>query len=115
MIRPVLAILAMTLPAYAQPSHIWGTSSVTLSPADAPAVAQLEYHNGYHIAADVTTMTVTLDGMAVQVTVEAGPDRQPDTFTVTVPEGFVAVPQTGVVEEDTGVVVMIYSVEGVGA
>lgn len=112
--RSALAILCMTLPAYAEPAYRFGTSTVVLGPADAPAVARIDYHNGFSAAANIEVATLGSDGLQVVFTVTMGVGRAPDSYVVTVPEGFIAVPSEGVVAEEAGAVVMIYDLAGVG-
>lgn len=106
--------IAMTLPAHAEPAYRFGTSTVVLGPADAPAVARIDYHNGFSIAANTEVAALNLGGLQVVFTVTMGPGERPDSYAVTVPEGFIAVPPDGVVEEEAGAVVMIYDLAGVG-
>jgi hypothetical protein len=79
----------------------WGGSSAMLVPGDGAAV-RLDFR-------------LALRGFEVVVRVDHGAGDMPDRFTVVPPAGFIAVPAfVDVGEHDQGVI-LIFSVEGVGA
>ena len=86
----------------------WGGSSATLNP-DATAFARVDCVNRMtsgtspHLA-----FTLDMDGLTVGVTVEQGLGNAPDVYAVTVPDGFVAIPPSLTLDEDSAGVILIY-------
>ncbi len=111
MIRQTLALAIIATSADAEAVHAWGNSAAKIEAVEPPAVARIIYSNGYGFAQPVETFD--LDGVRVVIT--AGHGMEPDRFEVTPPEGYIAVPPSGQVEEHGQAVIMIYSVEGAGA
>jgi hypothetical protein len=120
--RLALVLCILGGAAMAQESAIIGqqdwqgrSTTITLRETQAPgAVAEVGIFNvnvnqepddgGYPLSFDGLTVTVYF---VVRLT---GPDQ----FTVEVPEGYIAHPETVDVGEDAGAVVLIYSADGVG-
>lgn len=107
--KAILATLAFTLPAAAQDSAFWGETGCQLVPVQGEAwVAEVRCRNELtsmtdpDVAADLRAGDLTV-GLMVEQTV----GRTPDSFSVTVPDGFVADPPVLVLDEDAvGVVVV---------
>ncbi len=112
MIRHTLALAIIATSADAEAVHTWGNSAARIEAAAPPAVARIIYSNGYGVSPRVVEDFV-IDGVRVIINNAAG--MKPDTFAVYPPEGFIAVPQSGVVEEHGQAVILIFSVEGAGA
>ena len=123
MIRTILLSAIIAAPAYADPRASWGASSspdhntsATLAPSDGPAVATITLRNQLTGGHDrITTARIDLPGLWADVTVDHGPGDVPDRITVTVPEGFIAVPPVLDVPEGESGVVSVYSSMGAGA
>jgi hypothetical protein len=96
------------------PSYEYGTS-VTLAPADGPAIATVTFRNRLTGNIGQTSAVLTIAGLSVQVHVTHASGDSPDRVMVTPPEGFMAVPPVLDVEEGGEGVVTIYSAEGAGA
>jgi len=108
------AVLCMTaLPAHADTSYGWGSafyrSTITLEPTTATgAVAQVRFENKTVHRDEEVTFVLDLDGLAVTVDALVGRGLTPDRFTVTPPEGFIAVPaELDVAEDQTGVILVV--------
>ncbi len=104
--RGLVAAAFLALPASAQDAAYWGGTGCVLVPVEGQAhIAEARCVNlltGYQ---PWTEADITAGGLTVHLSVLHGPDRVPDEFTVTVPDGFVAVPPVLVLDEDqTGVV-----------
>ena len=115
MIR-ILALIAMTTAAHADPSRNWGGSSATLSAGPGTPMAYVDFVNRLTVVNEMfMAFTLDLGGFDVEIDVDHGPGDAPDRYTITPPEGFIAVPQIIEVDEgDTGRVA-IYRADGVGA
>ena len=111
--RHAFLTLLLAMPASAQDTHIWGSpflaSTITLEPTDAPgAVAQVTFDNKTVHADQDVTFPLTLDGLTVEVYAQVGRGLTPDTFTVTPPPGYFAVPESlDVAEDDVGVILLV--------
>ena len=112
--RLTLASALCALPAHADTTYAWGMlegyrSTITLQPTDAPgAVAEVEFINKtVHTDEDVS-FVLDLDGLAVTVDASVGRGLTPDRFTVTPPDGYVAMPPELDVQEDgVGVILVV--------
>jgi hypothetical protein len=113
----ILSIFAATA-AHAEPAQCWGhgKSCVTLRPSEAPgAVAEVTFANAEVFIANTERFDLSLGGFAVGVVINNLAGKQPDTMTVTPPEGYIAVPPSVTVAEGETRVITIYSSEGAGA
>jgi hypothetical protein len=100
----------------ADPSHHWGGSSATLRAGPGHPFATVDCVNrltGGHDS--LLRFVLDLGGYPVAVTVWQGPGDQPDTYTVTPPPGFIAVPQVLTLDENTDGQVLIFVVDGVAS
>ena len=100
----------------ADPSHHWGGSSATLRAGPGHPFAVVDCVNrltGGHDS--LLRFVLDLGGYPVAVTVWQGPGDQPDTYTVTPPPGFIAVPQVLTLDENTDGQVLIFVVDGVAS
>lgn len=107
--RAILASLALALPASAQDSAFWSATGCQLVPVTGEAwVAQLECQNFLTnmTPADVSA-DLHIDGLTVRLDLAQTYGRTPDSFAVTVPEGFVALPPVLVLDEETRGVIRI--------
>ena len=107
--RAILASLAFALPASAQDSVFWDATGCVLVPVDGEAwIAELQCQNFLTnmTPADVSAV-LHIDGLAVRLDLAQTFGREPDVFTVTPPEGFVAVPPVLVLDEEARGVVLI--------
>lgn len=107
--RHAVLTLLLALPAQAQDAAYWGGTGCVLVPVEGQAhIAEARCINlltGYQ---PWTEADITAGGLTVHLSVLHGPDRVPDQFVVTPPDGFVAVPPVLVLDEDqTGVVRII--------
>ena len=104
----ILATLAFTLPAAAQDAAMWHGTGCVLVPVEGEAwVAEARCVNVLTYDQPWTEGDMTAGGITVHLSVLHGPDDVPDTFTLTPPEGFVAVPPVLVLDEDTRGVVRV--------
>ena len=122
MMRAAFIACLLASPAVAQDTAIIGqhdwqgrSTTITLRETQAPgAVAEVGIFNvNVNQEPDDGGYPLTLDGLTVTVYFVVrltGPDQ----FTVEVPEGYIARPETVDVAEDAGAVVLIYSSDGVG-
>ncbi len=110
--RLILASALCALPAHADTTYTWGSvfypSTITLQPTDAPgAVAEVVFDNKTVHIDELVTFTLDLDGLAVTVDALVGQGMTPDRFTVTPPDGYVAVPPEMDVDEDAVGVILV--------
>ncbi len=111
--RAIIASLILALPASAQDTHTWGSSfypsTIVLEPTTAPgAVAQVSFDNKTVHRDERVTFDLTLGDLTVTVEALVGRGLTPDTFTVTPPPGYFAVPESlDVNEDDTGTILII--------
>lgn len=107
--RLVLSALILALPAQAQDAAYWGGTGCVLVPVEGQAhIAEARCVNlltGYQ---PWTEADMTAGGLTVHLSVLHGPDRVPDEFTVTPPDGFVAVPPVLVLDEDQVGTILLY-------
>lgn len=119
MIHAILFSAFFALPAMAQPSETtWGQGSsyVRLQPTKAPgAVAEVVFHNEPVHSDSIEFFTLSLGGFDAFIEMELGDGLSPDIMHVTVPEGYIAAPQTVSVPEGQTRVITIYSTVGAGA
>lgn len=113
----IIAAALLASPAMAEsPAKHWGGSSAILTPGEGHAVARVLCINrltsGHGMA---LTFDLALGGFSVAVRVDHGAGDIPDRYTVTPPPGYIAVPPYVDVGEHDEAVIMIFSVEGVGA
>ena len=101
--RAILASIAFTIPASAQDRAFWDATGCVLVPVTGEAwVAELRCRNELtamvnpDVAADLR-----IDGLTVHLFLEQTVGKTPDSFTVTVPDGFVADPPVLVLDEAT--------------
>lgn len=107
--RSILLTLLLALPAAAQDSAFWGATGCTLVPVTGEAwVAELQCQNFLTnmTPADVTA-DLRIDGLVVHLALAQTFGRTPDTFVVTVPEGFFADPPVLVLDEEARGVIRI--------
>lgn len=103
------AALILAIPAHADDSAFWSDTGCVLVPVTGEAwVAQLECQNFLTnmTPADVAA-DLHIDGLTVRLDLAQTFGRTPDSFTVTVPEGFVALPPVLVLDEETRGVVRV--------
>jgi hypothetical protein len=108
-VKSAALVLAFSLPAAAQDSAFWQATGCVLVPVQGEAwVAELRCQN---FLTDMTPPVVTadlhIDGLDVHLSLVQTYGREPDSFTVTPPDGFVAVPPVLVLDEDARGVVLI--------
>ena len=107
--RAILASLALALPASAQDSAFWQATGCQLVPVTGEAwVAELRCANFLTnmTPADVSA-DLHIDGLTVHLALAQTFGRTPDSFTVTVPEGFVALPPVLVLDEEARGVIRV--------
>lgn len=107
--RAILASLAFAMPAAAQDAAFWGATGCVLVPVTGEAwVAELRCANFLTnmTPADVSA-DLRIDGLAVRLDLVQTFGRTPDVFTVTPPDGFVAVPPVLVLDEEARGVVRV--------
>lgn len=99
------------LPENTPTAHHWGTSSVTLTPGE-DVFALLVFHNTMtpqeNFPGGSTTVTLTLEGVDVEVSLTPQPQNAPDTLRVSVPEGYMAIPSEVIVPDGSLEAVTIY-------
>lgn len=110
-------VLAGAFPAHAESwSAGRGQSSVELRGTALPgAAAEILFFNSGGDAGGRNTHTFTLTrrGLTVAGEVDLGL-ADPDTIRVTVPDGYIAVPDTETIPDGTSAVIVIYPIEAVG-
>jgi hypothetical protein len=98
-------------PAYADTSHNWagGYSRIVIQPSDAPgAVAEVVFENRTVHSDTLERFDLTLDGLTVTVEALVGRGLTPDRMSVTVPDGYIAVPpDLDVAEDEVGVILVL--------
>lgn len=110
--RGALILALAAFPAHADTTYSWKSgkqfSTITLQPTDAPgAVAEVEFINKtVHTDEDVS-FVLDLDGLSVTVDASVGRGLTPDRFTVTPPDGYVAMPPELDVQEDGVGVILV--------
>ena len=109
-------ILAMSTPALADTRQVVA-STVTLAPTERPgAVAEVQFNNSRSDGGFLVTheFTLTLDGVTVAVVATVGRTPDPDTITVTAPEGYAAIPRELTIPDGDSGAVYVYPLNGVG-
>lgn len=112
-----LAAVAWAYPARPQDMRDVSGSIVRIQPTVRPgAVAEIQFENiDNNGPADNGSFPLVLDGLTAEIRFTWNiDDRTEDAITVTVPDGYVAVPPTLVVPEHTTGTVLIFPLEGVG-
>jgi len=96
--------------AFAGDVHMWGpTAFVQIEPTALPgAVAVVTFRNDTLHTQFVEVFELALDGLTVTVRIDAQLSLDPETMTVTPPDGYVAVPESVVVPEDGAGQIVIY-------
>lgn len=109
----IAALLVASLPAKAQDLVNWGGTycSIRATPGEAH-IAEVTCSNVLTGGMSVNTGTLSLGGAVFQVETLFGPGREVDQFTLTPPEGLVAVPPVIRVPEGGEGVILIFAVEG---
>jgi hypothetical protein len=120
MIRPALALLSLAcFPTFtlAQDRHAWGWNGIAylaLAPATGGPVATLTFQNERVDGVTVTeVITLSIDGLTVEVTALLGRGMTHDEITVTVPDGFMAIPDRLSVPEEASQTLEIWPVDAV--
>ncbi len=118
-IRAIAAFFALMLflhwavPANSETARHWGESSATITAGQGGPVAVVSCRNELTFTAESTfAFMLELDGLAVLVRVEQGPNTVVDRYSVEVPEGFVAIPPFIELDEGTSGEILIYQLEG---
>jgi hypothetical protein len=107
------ALCLMASPAMADATLSWGGTGCTLALVTGAAhVAEVTCVNVQTSGASYTQGEMTINGLGVGLTVLHGPGDIPDKFTISPPEGYIAVPNVLVLDEDTSGVVLIYQFLG---
>jgi len=107
----ILCIIALAaLPALAEPVGALSTVEIGSSSAIG-AVAEVTFRNVLEPANNVIDVPL---GEGVVASFQMMPGDIPDRMTVTVPEGYIAVPEYVDVHEGMNGTVVIYSIEGLG-
>ena len=112
MIRAAALCAILAGPAWADSN----TSSVDVSiaAADGPHVAVVSVINHFRYSLFPAPFYLEIDGLRIRVTVFDMNGELPDTVTVDVPEGFVAVPRSLELAERQSGEILIYPSGGVG-
>lgn len=111
--RGALILALAAFPAHADTTYAWGMlegyrSTITLQPTDAPgAVAEVVFDNRKVHTDDEVSFVLDLDGLSVTVDASVGRGLTPDRFTVTPPDGYVAMPPELDVQEDGVGVILV--------
>jgi hypothetical protein len=120
LICSILAIFGLVVsasPALAQDRHAWGWNGIAylaLAPATGGPVATLTFQNERVDGVTVTeVITLSIDGLTVEVTALLGRGMTDDEITVTVPDGFVAFPDRMSVPEEASQTLEIWPVDAV--
>jgi hypothetical protein len=113
----MLILLALASPALAQDRHAWGWNGIAylaLAPATGGPVATLTFQNERVDGVTVTeVITLSIDGLTVEVTALLGRGMTDDEITVTVPDGFMAIPDRLSVPEEASQTLEIWPVDAV--
>lgn len=109
----LMLFLHWAVPANSEISRSWGESSATITAGQGGPVAVVACRNELTFTAESTfAFMLELDGLAVLVRVEQGPNTAVDRYTVEPPEGFVAIPPFIELDEGTSGEILIYQLEG---
>jgi len=105
------------LATYAAAVLTWGAqtnaSSVTLRPAEPPAVAEVVFVNTVTTGSPMP-FNLTLGPLTVRVAIEHAPGAEPEVLEVEAPEGFVAAPAAVVEPDWATTTVQIFCAEDMG-
>jgi hypothetical protein len=116
-ILAILGLVALASPAAAQDRHAWGWNGIAylaLAPATGGPVATLTFQNERVDGVTVTeVITLSIDGLTVEVTALLGRGMTHDEISVTVPDGFVAFPDRMSVPEEASQTLEIWPVDAV--
>jgi len=115
MIRLAMIGAMLSTPAIADTRQVVA-STVTLAPTERPgAVAEVQFNNSRSDGGFLVTheFTLTLDRVTVAVVATVG-RSQPDTITVTAPEGYAAIPRELTIPDGDSGAVYVYPLNGVG-
>jgi hypothetical protein len=120
LICSILAIFGLVVsasPAAAQDRHAWGWNGIAylaLAPATGGPVATLTFQSERVDGVTVTeVITLSIDGLTVEVTALLGRGMTDDEITVTVPDGFMAFPDRMSVPEEASQTLEIWPVDAV--
>jgi hypothetical protein len=105
------------LTAYAATVFAWGggdKSSVTLTPAEPPAVAVVQFANTLTYGSPSAPFSLTLGPLTISVSIDFGAGLEPETMHVEAPEGFIASPPSLVVPDWTTGTVTIFCADAMG-
>lgn len=109
--RALIAAALLAFPASAETQHLWagGYSSIAIQPTAAPgAVAEVVFDNKTVHSNTLERFDLTLDGLTVTVEALVGRGLTPDRMSVTVPDGYIAVPpDLDVAEDGVGVILVL--------
>lgn len=110
----LLAALAAS-PAAATDTWSPGASVLRIMPG-ATCVAEVQIFNVWNDNKGQTNSGVlTLGGLVVKIETFIGDLTAPDTFTAIPPHGYIAVPPSLTLQEETGGTILICAKQGVGA
>ena len=113
MILGLILVLGLSSLARAETQRTWGSpfyqSTISLEPTSAPgAVAQVTFDNRTVHRDEMVSFVLDLDGLAVTVQALVGRGLTPDRMSVSVPDGYIAVPESiDVAEDQTGVILVV--------
>lgn len=89
-----------------------GTTCVLAKVLHEPYIATVTCHNDLTGGTTYNTGTVDLHGLSIGIDATMQPGRAPDEFTITPPEGFVAIPPQMTIGEFESGVTLIFSLAG---
>jgi hypothetical protein len=116
-ILAISGLVNLASPAIAQDRHAWGWNGIAylaLAPATGGPVATLTFQNERVDGVTVTeVITLPIDGLTVEVTALLGRGMTHDEITVTVPDGFMAIPDRMSVPEEASQTLEIWPVDAV--
>jgi hypothetical protein len=112
-----LILLALASPAAAQDRHAWGWNGIAylaLAPATGGPVATLTFQNErVDGITETKVITLAIDGLVVEVTALLGRGMTDDEISVTVPDGFMAIPDMLIVPEEASQTLEIWPMDAV--
>lgn len=116
LLQSLVLVLMMIAPAFGQETHVWAksTSFITLVPSGGPAVAIVIFHNE-QIQLQTETFELHIDDLTISVRTMIREGMMFDSIAVSVPNGFIAVPQVLDVDEGHTGVTSIYSTVSAGS
>jgi hypothetical protein len=109
MLRLAILLAAIASPAAANPALSYGGTGceITLTPGQAH-VARITCQNRLTSGASYNEGALDAGGLIVGLTINHGPGDIPDTFTITPPDGYVAIPSTLILDENTDGEMLLY-------